>query len=282
MNLLDTFKESLLYIEDNLTAKLSVQDIAKHVYVSNFYFQRLFSIFAGINVADYIRKRKLSLAAEELVIDDSKVIDVAYKYGYESPESFARAFKRFHGVNPSDVKTSRTKIKLFPRLEIIVSVKGGKPMEYKITKRDAFKITILSRNFTNDNSTSDIPKFWNEFFDKGYHHDVCPLLGVCLPIEQGDREFAYGIGAFSEPQYVKRVPDGFEERFVPSGTWAEFSCIGAMPEAIQKTWKKIYLEWLPNSRYEIISGYDFEIYSEGDTKSNDYKSWIWVPIRLKK
>lgn len=280
MNLLDVFEESLLYIEDHLHGALSVQDVARHIFVSNFYFQRMFSAITGINVGEYIRKRRLSLAAEELMIDDSKVIDVAMKYGYQTPESFTRAFKKFHGVNPHEVKTTQEKIKLFPRLEIIVSAKGGTPMEYKITTRDAFKVTMLVKSFKSESSMREIPKYWTEFFHKGYHNDVCPMLGVCLPMKEGSNEFPYGIGAFNE--YVKRVPQGFEEHIVPAGTWAEFACVGAMPEAIQGTWKKMYTEWLPNSRYEIVPGYDFEVYEEGDTKSAKYKSWIWIPVRLKK
>jgi len=280
MNLLDVFKESLLYIEDNLQSDISVQDVARHIFVSNYYFQRMFSAITGINVGEYIRKRRLSLAAEELMINDSKVIDVALKYGYQTPESFARAFKKFHGVNPREIKTHEEEIKLFPRLEIIVSVKGGIPMEYTIKKRDAFKITMLIKKFNSESSMREIPKFWAEYFKNGYHNDVCPMLGVCLPMKEGERYFPYGIGAFNE--CVKRNPQGFEEHVVPAGTWAEFACVGPMPEAIQGTWRKIYTEWLPNSRYEILPGYDFEVYEEGDTKSANYKSWIWVPVRLKK
>lgn len=280
MNLLEVFKESLNYIEDNLQSNLSVQDVAKHIYVSNFYFQRMFSAVTGINVGEYIRKRRLSLAAEELLNDETKVIDVAFKYGYETPESFARAFKKFHGVNPKDIKSCQEKMKLYPRLEIIISVKGGKPMEYKIIKKDAFKITMLVRSFKSENSTKEIPMFWSEFMKKEYRKDIPPMLGVCLPMKQGEKEFAYGIGAFNE--CVKRVPEGFSEHTVPAGLWAEFAVKGAMPEAIQKVWAKIYTEWLPNSSYEIIPGYDFEVYEEGDTSSANYKSWIWVPVRLKK
>jgi len=280
MNFLDSFKESLLYIEDHLKSKLTVSDVARHIYVSNFYFQRMFAAITGINVGEYIRNRRLFLAAEELLIEGTKIIDVALKYGYETPESFSRAFRKFHGVGPKEVKNQQEKIKLFPRLEIIVSVKGGTTMEYKITKKESFKITLLVKNFKSENATQEIPKFWTAFFKSGYHHDVCPMLGVCLPMKEGDKEFPYGIGAFNE--FIKRVPDGFVEHVVPKGTWAEFACFGPMPNSIQDTWKKIYTEWLPNSRYEIVPGYDFEVYEEGDTKSQNYKSWIWVPVRIKK
>ncbi|MFA5422132.1 MAG: AraC family transcriptional regulator [Bacilli bacterium] len=279
MDLLEIFKQSIDFIEEHLTDELSVKDVAAHVYVSSFYFQRMFSAVTGLSVGDYIRKRRLSLAAQELLIDDVKIIDLAYKYGYETPESFARAFRKFHGVLPNEVKKHSEHIKLCPRLEIIVSIKGGKTMDYKITNREAFKITMLIKKFKSETSMKEIPDFWMEFFHKGYHKDVCPMLGVCLPVEIDQKEFAYGIGAFNE--CVKRVPEGFEERIVPAGTWAEFSCVGAMPDAIQKTWRKIYTEWLPNSRYEIIPGYDFEVYEEGDTASVNYRSSIWVPVRLK-
>jgi len=279
MDLLEILKSSFLYIEDHLTESISVKDVAHQASVSNFYFQRMFSAFTGMNVGDYIRQRRLSLAAQELLIDDIKIIDLAYKYGYETPESFARAFRKFHGVLPKEVKKHPNLLKLCPRLEIIVSVKGGKTMDYKITQREAFKITILIQKFKDDTSTNEIPKFWAEYWKKGYGKDVCPMLGVCLPAAKDQKEFDYGIGAFNE--CVKRIPKGFVERTVPAGTWAEFAVVGAMPEAIQQTWRKIYTEWLPNSRYEIIPGYDFEVYEEGDTHSPTYKSAIWVPVRLK-
>lgn len=279
MNILETFNESIIYIEEHLTDDLSVKDVAEHVYVSTFHFQRMFLIYTGINVGEYIRSRRLSMAAEDLLAKDVKVIDTAIKYGYETSESFARAFKRFHGVLPNQVRRCSGHIKLYPRLEIVVSVKGGKPMEYKITNRDSFKITILIHKFHNETSKNEIPKFWDEFMKKGYHNDVCPMLGVCLPMKEGDKEFAYGIGAFNN--FVKRVPQGFVERTIPALTWAEFPCVGPMPHTIQDTWKKIYTEWLPNSRYEIIPSYDFEYYEEGDIHSPTYKCWIWIPVRLK-
>ena len=125
MDLLEIFKSSILYIEDHLTDKISVKDVADHASVSNFYFHRMFSAFTGMNVGDYMRQRRLSLAAQELLIDEPKIIDLAYKYGYETPESFARAFREFHGVLSNVVTKHSNQLKLCPRLEIIVSVKGG-------------------------------------------------------------------------------------------------------------------------------------------------------------
>ena len=180
MDLLEIFKSSILYIEDHLTESISVKDVARQASVSNFYFQRMFSAFTGMNVGDYIRQRRLSLAAQELLIDDVKIIDLAYKYGYETPESFARAFRKFHGVLPKEVKKHPNLLKLCPRLEIIVSVKGGKTMDYKITQRDAFKITLLIKKFKDDTSTKDIPKFWDEYWKKGYGKDVCPMYDCCI------------------------------------------------------------------------------------------------------
>jgi len=282
MNLLAIFEKSILYIEDNLCEKISVRDVADHVYVSNYYFQRTFSIFSGMSVGEYIRSRRLSCAAEELLRADRKIIDLAFKYGYETPESFARAFKRFHGVSPKDVRTCPYRVKLFPKLEIVVSIEGGKTMECKIEKREAFKIVIVVKKFKEGStSVEEVPLFWGDYMKKGYHKDVPPMLGVCLPTtDKGKKEFEYGIGSVEE--CVTAIPKGFVTHEVPACTWAQFRCKGPMPQTIQKLWKQIYTEWLPNSKYEVISGYDFECYDEGDIHSPDYGSGIWIPVRIKK
>ena len=128
-------QSAIQYIEDNLTEELEIEDIAAKAYVSAFYFQKIFSCLCGFTVGEYIRNRRLTLAAQELSADGAKVIDVAMKYGYDSPDSFTRAFTKFHGISPSAAKEKGAELKAFAPLRIKLTLEGGTTMEYKSLKK---------------------------------------------------------------------------------------------------------------------------------------------------
>lgn len=267
------------YIEDHLSDNIVCEDIAQHAFYSSFHFQRTFSLLTGITVSEYIRNRRLSLAAQDLLYNNAKVIDVALKYGYDTPESFTKAFQRFHGVLPSQAKKFGIELKSFSRLTLKIVLEGGSIMDYKIEQKDSFRVVVKTRKFTAENSSNEIPLFWSDYFASGSHHQICGMMGICLPVETGCKEFEYGIGC--DEKHVTSVPEGFRTIEIPSYTWAIFKCIGPMPDAIQNMWKRIYSEWLPQSAYELMDGYDIEFYTEGDTSSKDYVSEIWIPIKEK-
>ena len=164
---IDGIQSAVQYIEDNLTEELDIADISAKAYVSPFYFQKIFSILCGYTVGEYIRNRRLALAAEELSKSDTKVIDVAIKYGYESPDSFTRAFTKFHGISPSAAKEKGASIKSFAPIRIKLSLEGGTIMEYRIVEKAAFTIIGKKRKFSMETSYTEIPKFWQEHFDNG-------------------------------------------------------------------------------------------------------------------
>lgn len=137
MNWIETLNESINYIERNLFNKLTCEDVANHVYISIFHFQRVFSLLTNLTVGEYIRNRRLSLAGQELITSDIKVIDAALKYGYETPESFTKAFRKFHGISPSQVKQGAN-LKSFNRLIIKIKLEGGSIMDYSIVKKESF------------------------------------------------------------------------------------------------------------------------------------------------
>lgn len=279
MEWIQSLNRAIDYIENNLLDELSCEEIAKHIYISSHHFQRAFSLLTGMTVGEYIRNRRLSLAGHELAMSDHKVIDIALKYGYETPESFTKAFTRFHGVTPNQAKMEGSNLKSFNRLIIKIRLEGGNIMDYRIVKKDPFKVLAKMKTFAEKDSQREIPKFWTEYYSNGYDKQVCGMLGICEQEKDGTGEFRYGIGC----DYVLNsvIPDGFEILNIPSYTWAIFKCIGPMPGAIQDTWAKIYSEWLPQAEYEIIPDYDFEVYTEGNTKSKDYISEIWIPVSRK-
>ena len=163
----EVMSEAIEYIENHLTEELSVGDVADAVHVSTFYFQRGFSILCGLTVGEYIRRRRLSLAGEELALSNEKIIAIAQKYGYDSPDSFTKAFTRFHGNTPTAVRKGGQTMKSFTRLKIAITLKGGDGVEYKIAEKDSFTVIGAAKTFQYDSAFKEIPAFWEEYYQAG-------------------------------------------------------------------------------------------------------------------
>lgn len=221
------------------------------------------------------RNRRLSLAGEELLNPEAKVIDVALKYGYESVESFSKAFQRFHGMAPSKMSKERN-LKSFQRISLKIIMDGG-VMEYRLEDHEAMKLCVQSRRFTAKTSDYEIPKFWEEYYCTEQNKKVPGYLGICGQLKENNKEFFYAIGANAET--LERIPEGFEELTIPAYTWVIFKSQGQNPDAIQRTWERIYSEWMPSTKYEVIPDYCIENYLPGDSSSKEYISEIWLPIK---
>lgn len=289
MDYISGIQRAIDYIEANLTNEISYETAAKCAYTSSFHFQRLFSILCGFTLGDYIRCRRLSSAGEELIKNHSKVIDIALKYGYETPESFTRAFTRFHGVTPKEAKNG-AKIKSYSKLSVKLILSGGNTMDYRIEKLDALKIICKRKEFAKPNeeyTNSKIPIFWNECHADGTIKKIvelipekpklCGLLGICFDFAATADKFPYGIG--TEYDGVSEVPDGLEIIDIPSNTYAVFSVKGKMPDAFAETYKKICTEFFPQSGYEYGNGVEFEVYPSADVDNPDYYCGIWIAVK---
>ena len=190
MNWTKIIEDAIRFIEENITEDLTVGRIAGEVNTSAFYFQKGFSMLCGYTVGEYVRMRRLSLAGEEIVSTDIKVIDLAMKYGYDSADSFTKAFTRFHGSTPTDVRQNGASIKSVAPLHIKLTLDGGKTMEYRIEKKPAFKVMGVSKIVGYGNGYNEIPKFWDEVFAQS-DNKLMGIYGVCLDDEvQGD-QFRY-------------------------------------------------------------------------------------------
>lgn len=285
MDFIQSLQKAIDYMEEHILEPITYKDVAKHVYMSNYHFHRTFSLVIGITANEYIRNRRLSMAGQELSISDAKIIDIALKYCYDSPESFAKAFVRFHGVTPNVARRAGMKLKSFNRLLIKIKLEGGTVMDYRIEKREAFKVLAKVEKFRNESiseeGNTEIPDFWKQSGEDGtfdilkqntYKHDV---YGVCAPISKESAHFNYGIGMeFSG----SNVPKGFTIWEVKPTLWAVFKCIGETEDCIGKTWERIFSEFLPGSDYKMIEDADFEFYSE-DLK--DCFCEIWIPVEKK-
>lgn len=274
---MNTWQESIHnaieYIEQNLTEEITVKDVAEKAYVSEFHFRRIFSALCGFTVSEYIRNRRLALAAQELSGGAAKVIDVAIKYGYDSPDSFARAFAKFHGVMPSSAKEKGVKLRDFAPLRIAPSLEGGSMMEYKIIEKPTFTIIGRKRSFHSDDSYDRIPKFWNEHWADGGTGIVSGKYGLCIDLN--GKIFDYYIADDYVPE--KEMPEGYETRTLPAGTWAVFPCT---LETLQDTNTKMWTEWLPNCKqYKLGGNYNVEMYTPlwEQNPSQSYCE-LWLPL----
>lgn len=285
MEWIKSISEAIGYIEENLTNELTIEKIAKQILISPFYFQKGFSMLCGFTVSDYIRQRRLALAGSELVATDAKIIDIAVKYGYDSPDSFTKAFTRFHGITPTAARRDGVLIKSFAPLKISFTLKGGFTMDYKIIEKDSFTVLGVLKRFPYENAKSVIPKFWAEHYQTGKGGTVCGMYGINIDESMGEKEFEYLIA--DDYKMGSQVPDGFVTKTIPAFTWAVFPCAGAMPNAMQEVNRKIFSEWLPNCKeYDFAAGYNIEMYSEPSNYQNgvqdeNYYSEIWIPVKKK-
>jgi len=282
---MENISKAIRYIEDNITEDLTIELIAKQAFVSPFYFQKGFAMLCGFTVGEYIRQRRLTLAGSELVATDGKIIDIAMKYGYDSPDSFTKAFTRFHGVTPTAARKDGAMVKSFASLKIKFSLEGGYIMDYKIVEKESFTVMGVSRVFQYESAVKAIPEFWSEHFQKGNDKFVCGMYGVNIDESMKGDEFEYLIADNYDP--CTEVPTGFITKIIPQHTWAVFPCKGAMPKIMQDVNRKIFSEWLPNCRdYEIAAGYNIEMYSNpvdypDGTGDENYYSEVWIPVKKK-
>ena len=278
MDWVRTINEAIEYMEENLTENITLADISKAVNLSAFHFQRAFTLLTDMSPAEYLRKRRLSQAGSELAKGDGKVIDIALKYGYDTPESFTKAFTRFHGVSPAQARKGEP-IRFMSRYTVRITIEGGCIMEYNIERWEAMELLVHAKEFNAETSEEEIPKFWDEYYADEEYRKIPGYLGVCAQEKAGRNEFKYGIGCKASD--VDGVPVGFEVIHIPEYDWAVFKCVGPAPKAIQDMWERIYKEWLPVSDYELIPDVDIENYLPGDAASKDYVSEICIPVKKK-
>lgn len=291
MDSLKKMNEALSYIEENLTNDIDMKEVAKIALCSQYHFQRMFSFLAGITLSEYIRRRRLTLAAFELNNSNIRVIDVAIKYGYSSADSFTRAFQGLHGITPSEARNNGQCLKSYPRMTFQLSIKGGNEMNYRIEEKEAFSIVGIKKRvpIIFNGVNPEIAAMWQSLnmetiqsLKELSNVEPIGLISASTNFSEGRMEekgeFDHYIGVATNNEYPK---DLVELRVVAS-TWAVFEAVGPFPETLQNVWGRIYSEWFPSSNHEIAEGPEILWNESKDTTSPNFKSEIWIPVIKRK
>lgn len=282
MEWIERLNKAINYIEEHLTDEIDYDRLGQIACCSAYHFQRMFTYMAGITLSEYIRRRKMSLAAVDLQGSNEKIIDIAEKYGYSSPTAFNRAFQNIHGVAPSTVKNKSVSVKSFPPIVFKITIKGVGEMNYRIETKSAFRIIGVSQPLHKEieNNFAIVPKMWQDAVVNGTIQKLASLIDTPLKgllgvsVCNDEEQWKYFIAVSS----TKKV-DKFEEYIIPETTWAIFSGSGTN-QTIQDLEQRIITEWLPTSGYEYANAPDIEVYLNPDPQNAKYE--VWIPVKKKK
>lgn len=290
MEIIKCLNNAIDYIENNLDSTLNIDEISKVTFTSRYHFQRLFHAITGFTLTEYIRNRRLTLAAEELSYEASKIIDIALKYGYESPDAFTKAFQRLHGTTPSALRKGNMRLKAFPKLSFQISIKGECEMIYRIVEKEKFEIfgTDFLTTTVEDACYKEIPEFCDKIWQDGTHYKINEILGYPRMHmlhgihydfkEDGSRRYMMG---WEVPE--KDIPKEFKVLEIPTYIWVVFEGKGRMPQklAIEDVWRRIYYEWFPSSGFEQVEGPCIEKSFWDDDQYDTYTCEVWIPVKRK-
>ncbi|MBT2668335.1 MULTISPECIES: AraC family transcriptional regulator [Bacillaceae] len=290
MDLLKNMNGAIKFIEENLTNEIDFKEVARLAYCSEYHFKRMFSFLAGISLSEYIRRRRLTLAAFELKENSIKVIDIAIKYGYSSPDSFARAFQHLHGITPSEARSNGHSLKAYPPMSFQLSIKGGSEMNYRIEEKEAFHIIGIKKRvpIIFNGVNPEIASMWKSLDEKTINElknlsNVEPLglLSASANFSEGRLEEKGELDHYIGAATTRECPDNLTQLEVDASTWAVFEAVGPFPETLQNVWGRIYSEWFPSSNYEQREGPEILWNENKDITSPTFRSEIWIPV-LKK
>jgi AraC family transcriptional regulator len=287
MGSLASLNSALQYIEDNLTEDIDLKEAARLAHCSEYHFTRMFSFLAGIPLSEYIRRRRLTLAAFELQTKDLRILDVAVKYGYSSADAFSRAFQGLHGILPSAVKFHTTSLQAYPRMTFQLTVQGATAMNYRIVEKESFHIIGIKKRvpIQFNGVNTEIAAMWKSLSSKDIEQlkeiaNIEPngLISASTNFSEGRMEEKGELDHYIGVATTEANPGNYVTLEVPALTWAVFEIVGHFPDALQNAWGRIYSEWFPSASYELAMGPEMLWNESKDIASPNFRSEIWIPV----
>ncbi len=290
MDSLGSMNHALAYIEEHLTEEIDHREVSKIACCSEYHFRRMFAFLSGIGLSEYIRRRRLTLAALDLKNSNLRVIDVAVKYGYGSADSFSRAFYFMHGVLPSEARSEGAQLKAYPRMTFQLSIKGAYEMNYRIVEREPFKLVGFMKRvpIVFEGVNPEIAKM-TELLTPDVitrlkalsNVEPSGIISASTKFSEGRMEERGELDHYIGVATSSNETADFDVLEIDASTWAIFEAIGPFPETLQNVWGRIYAEWFPSSGYEAVEGPEILWNESKDTENPKYRSEIWIPVRKK-
>lgn len=287
MDSLKNMNYAVNYIEENLDGNIEFKEVARLALCSEYHFQRMFSFLAGVSLSEYIRRRRLTLAAFELNNSSTRIIDIAIKYGYNSPDSFTRAFQNLHGVTPSEARNNGKPLKAYTRMTFQLSIKGGSEMDYRIVEKDAFRIVGIKKRvpIVFNGVNPEIATMWKRLNEEMIielkalsNVEPLGLISASANFSEGRMEEKGELDYYIGVATTRKCPDNLVQLEVPVLTWAVFEAVGPFPVTLQNVWGRIYSEWFPSSSFEQTEGPEILWNENKDVTSPNFRSEIWIPV----
>ena len=291
MNTLKNLNDAVKYIEKNLCGDIDTNELAHISGTSADSFSRFFSYMTGMAVSEYIRRRRMTVAADMLNNPDIKVIDVAVQLGYDSPDAFSRAFARQHGIRPTEYRKNGGNLRILPPASFHIMIKGAKEMNFSLIDISAAELIGISRLFDGEKCYSREAlrhEMWTEEFE-----DIPGKLASGEWNQMGNNSYDgtwYGIwrnGRYAIARTSREVSDkSLEKIAINPGTYASFQTEkgGMAWEELPKLFSLIFESWLPTSDY-IHSGDDiievYHLWADYDRRKKERYYEVWIPVTKK-
>ncbi|WP_083512130.1 AraC family transcriptional regulator [Amphibacillus sediminis] len=276
MDFLTAFNHAIDYIEEHLQDKIDYHQAARRAGCAEHHFKRMFSSIAGISLSEYIRRRRMSLAAFEITHRESRIIDISLKFGYQSPDAFSRAFQMVHGILPSAARKEGAKLKAYPRIRFQMAIKGDAELRYRMEEKASFEMVGIKERTTHTDK-SFLTRLWEQGTDEIYAElaqlsdTLFPgVLHVTTDVTEETMDFMIAVQTSKE-----NFPPKYANIVVPASTWAVFEVQEPDPEVMLQTWNRIYTEWFPIGEYEVLNLPEFVRCLEQEWE-------IWIPVQEKR
>lgn len=285
MNYIIRFKNALNYIEENLTSHIELEEIANKAYFSLYHFHRIFGAIVGDNMKEFIRKRRLTEAGNDLIKSNERIIDIAFKYQFGSQAAFTRSFKKMYGITPMQYRKNGENLVLYQKKKLtdirLKHLDGGISMEPKIIEKDSFM--AVGMKYYGSNKNNETLELWKTFNSRmGEIKNVVNdkiAMGVCEFVENFTDESKFTYFACQEVDSFKNIPQGMQGLTVEKNKYAVFTHKGPV-DRLGDTYEYIYGSWLPRSEYQLAESHDFEYYDERFNPGHkDSELDIYIPIK---
>ncbi|MFB8381871.1 AraC family transcriptional regulator [Streptomyces rubiginosohelvolus] len=284
--MLERLNDAMEHIEAHLGERIEAADLARIAMTSEYHFRRMFSALAGLPLSEYIRRRRMTVAGAEVLGDrDRSLLDVAMRYGYDTGEGFARAFRAVHGIGPGEARRTGAALRSQQRLTFRLVVEGSSAMRYSLVEKNAFRVVgkkarvPLIHEGPNPAIAEFIRGIGREELDRIAalsDQEPAGIVGVSDQLDPSRAEgteldYYHGVVRAAEP------PDDLDALDVPAGTWAVFESEGEFPQALQYLWRDVFTQWFPSNPYASRPGPEIlRVRLTEDGKRAEAE--LWIPV----